>query len=96
MFSRDYELDTPKEWIVAAAVRYGDIICMVEKPGRHHNVLHRTYELSKGQMMHGEQGFVTSDGRFVDREEGCIIAKLANQIVEKHGPPCCLFSEDMW
>lgn len=41
-----------------------------------------------------EQGFVTSQGRFVDRVEGLAIATAANQIIEKHSPDDELMSED--
>ena len=43
-----------------------------------------------------EQGFLTSDGRFVDRVEGLAIALAAGQVITKHGNPNQLFSEDMW
>ena len=43
-----------------------------------------------------DQGFVTSDGRYVDRIEGLAIAKAAGQIAFKHGNPDRLYSEDLW
>lgn len=43
-----------------------------------------------------EQGFLTSDCRFVDRVEGLEIAKKYNQIVTKHGLDTELYSEDIF
>ena len=43
-----------------------------------------------------EQGFLTSDCRFVDRVEGLAIAKKYNQIVVKHGLDTELYSEDIF
>ena len=43
-----------------------------------------------------EQGFLTSDCRFVDRVEGLAIAKKYNQIVKKHGLDTELYSEDIF
>lgn len=43
-----------------------------------------------------EQGFLTSDCRFVDRVEGLAIAKKYNQIVRKHGLDTELYSEDIF
>jgi len=43
-----------------------------------------------------EQGFLTCDCRFVNREEALEIAKRWNQIVEKHGLDTELYSEDIF
>ncbi len=40
-----------------------------------------------------DQGFVTNQGRFIDRHEGAEIAFKNNQINE---PTKALFSEDLW
>jgi len=44
-----------------------------------------------------EDGFITSDGRFVDREEGYAIAKSSGQL-KYHDPNWgeCLYSESLW
>lgn len=85
------------ERIVSAAICYGGIVASVPRPGRHHDVI-REWHAQTGQVTGGkcEQGFVTSEGRFVDREEGLRIANLAEQILAKAGDPSRLFSEDMW
>jgi len=94
------------EMIEAAAVKYGDLILSVERPGRHHNVFWALDKVIGGQdkMVNARypfigtetQGFLTSTGRFVDRLEGCVIARAADQIKHKTGPEDTLFSECMW
>lgn len=93
--------------IVSAAVRYRvtlpymadpvDLIVTSPQPGRHHTAIHGLHALTGHKTSaDDEQGFVTSDGVFVDRKEGCRIARAAGQIVTKHGPDDVLYSEDMW
>lgn len=48
------------------------------------------------EFKYAEQGFLTSDCRFVDRVEGLAIAKKYNQIVVKHGLDTELYSEDIF
>lgn len=64
---------------------------------RHHNcyfiasvVLAESYSERKGTA---EQGFLTSEDRFLDRKESGKIAFDAKQITE---PTDCLFSEDLY
>lgn len=52
-------------------------------------------EAPEDVLRHSEQGFVTEDGRFVDREEGLLIAMASNQIHHKHPNIHELFSEDL-
>jgi hypothetical protein len=87
--------------IIMAAVCYktnrGEIIVASERPGRHHTAMHGLHVLTGHQTgADDEQGFITSDGFFVGREEAYRIASEAGQIVDKHGPEDVLFSEDMW
>ena len=42
-----------------------------------------------------EQGFITTEGRFVDRIEGLVIAVQEGQITTKHRPFDVLLSEDL-
>jgi hypothetical protein len=42
------------------------------------------------------QGFVTSEGRYVDRETALKIATVAKQVIVKHGCKHELYSEDLW
>ncbi len=83
------------EKIAAAALRKGELILSIPPPARHHTIFWAADALGYPQM-HYEQGFTTTTGRFVDREEGCSIAIAAGQIKEKTGPADILFSECMW
>lgn len=48
-----------------------------------------------GDVRDSEQGFVTSEGRFVNRKEAFLIADAAGQIKHKHGESNSLYSEDL-
>lgn len=86
-----------EERVVAAAICYGDIVAVMPQPSRHHDII-KAWHDATGQSTGGkcEQGFVTSEGRFVDRKVGLRIADRASQIIDKTGDPFRLFSEDMW
>ena len=87
------------ETIEKAAIQIGDVVWSVKRPGRHHDVV---AHFLRERPMHNTiptnhvQGFVTSTGRFVGREEACVIASIAGQITEKTQPADQLFSEDVW
>lgn len=84
------------EIIVSVAVRWNGLIFSLPSPHRHHHVCHKMYESGLPIDAQRDQGFLTSTGRYVDREEGCIIATKANQIIKKTHPLYELFSEDLW
>lgn len=72
-------------------------IYSVAAPGRHHQVLSMMRQVGL-TTNHSEniQGFVTSRGRFLNRTEAAIVAKLAGQLIRKTPPEDALFSEDLW
>lgn len=90
------------ERITAAAIRINGVICQVPSPGRHHTIIHALAEAGHptpvGVGEHSEQGFVTSRGRFVDRETAARVAVEAGQLPAgyefKGGGQ--MFSEDLW
>lgn len=87
------------ERIVSVAIKIGDdaFVCPVEEkaPGWRHGDL--MTEMARCHVpMSGEQGFKTSEGRFVDRYEAVPIAVKAGQIIKKTHPLNQLFSEDVW
>jgi len=88
--------DRSIERIERAAVLHDDVVYSVPRPGRHHDVCQSMWRIGLPPEAQRVQGFVTSLGRFVDREEGVAIAREAGQIVGKTGPDRLLFSEDMW
>lgn len=83
----------PTERIVAAAVRGVDGLTQTLPPPHRHKDL--VTLLPSGLYATGEQGFLTSLGRFVDREEAGRIALAASQIRKLHWPPD-LYTEDLW
>lgn len=78
------------ETIVDAAVKTNKGEIFVGR--RHHLILEKHYPHTKG----GIQGFLTSEGRFVTREEALQIALAAGQIKEKKYDKSRLFSEELW
>jgi hypothetical protein len=83
-------MENKQEYIICAAIKriegrnclpYHDgsnDISFIELGYRHHDILQRFQgEVSKKSK---DQGFYTSKGRFVDREEATYIALLAGQI----------------
>lgn len=98
---------TPLPKIIAAAVRYqapkfdpacpdyGPIIISVPRPGRHHNILHPLSQISSAAAIDGEQGFLTDEGQFLNREEAMELVKKNGQLLTQNQPNQ-LYSEDLW
>lgn len=94
------------ERIETAAIKLSDVVWTVPRPGRHHDVI--AYIIRECPWMThvgGTQGFVTSESRFVEREEARRIATKAGQLIasdkDDKGIPIVrehreLFSEDVW
>lgn len=90
------------ETIVKAAIIVNDV---VYTGWRHCHIIHDYCLKTKKKRCPGtnwpedensNQGFVTSTGRYVDRDEAFAIVKAANQIMIKHGNSRTLYSEDLW
>ena len=82
------------ETIVAAAIYIGFTLSM-PPPARHHTILHALTDWTDYMVQPHEQGFLTSTGRYVSREEALGIAWRAKQI-NKHTHVTKLHSEDLW
>ena len=66
------------------------------RPARHGDVMHVVFDETGGlSTAQFEQGFLTTTGRFVNRQEAFVIAKQAEQIALDE-PGKTLFSEDVW
>lgn len=91
-----------------AAIKMSDgLVISVDRPGRHGDVI---YQIVRGKIADRVeskeiQGFMLSDGRFVNRQEAAKVAFSAGQInkrmLERRGldPEKCpedLYSEDVW
>lgn len=82
---------------VAIEVTPGRVFTL-PRPYRHHHVIRVAADLGEKTPIIGEQGFVTSTGRFVDRKEAGRIADAngqANRTVGSHEGGD-LYSEDLW
>jgi hypothetical protein len=63
---------------------------------RHHDVIHKiVLELEVPRVV-GKQGFVTSEGVFVDREQAAKIALASGQVKKLQFHSRELFSEDLY
>lgn len=86
-----------RERIVAAAIQHGATISS-PPPARHDTIL-KAMDLIMGMNFDigsHEQGFLTSEGRFVNRAEAYAIAWRAKQITEVTRGYPLLYSEDLW
>jgi hypothetical protein len=85
------------ERIVAAACHYDGLIFSLAQPARHCHVL-RSMLIAGLPEKDYAQGFVTSLGRYVSREEAVSIAYVSGQMQgrTKTEPSYRLFSEDLW
>lgn len=94
--------ETPETVETAAILINGEIIT-APRPARHHQLLELHWAAAKGKegtprhqlVPPSAQGFVTSTGRFVSREEAALIAVAAGQITAPQWGSR-LFSEDLW
>lgn len=86
------------ETIVAAACQYEGLTFSLPQPARHGQILHSM----EGAFCDGDaiksccQGFLTSEGRFVNRVQARQIAHMAGQEPKATGNSRDLFSEDLW
>lgn len=86
------------ERIVAAAIKLGSVTLTMPPPARHGAIFRAFGEAVREPFPEfGEQGFITTSGRFVGRTEAYRIAGRAEQFLPgsvQRGDE--LFSEDLW
>lgn len=85
-----------QECITGVGIVVDGKLYQLHKPNRHHHCIKVVYDIQKKQVVTESQGFITSTGRYVLREEALEIAKKANQLLERHDHPTQLFSESVW
>lgn len=83
--------------VAAALLTPKGLPVMLPAPARHHDVVQamRDANMTRETIANSEQGFITSDGRFVSREEAFAIAVVACQLKEC-SVEGVLYSEDVW
>lgn len=77
----------PETGIVICGFRHPDVISILPTNNSLRN---------DGKEYKCTQGFITSTGRFVNREEAYLIAKKANQLLNDFEGKSKLFSEDIY
>ncbi len=87
--------------IVRAAIKTADgVVHSLPAPARHSNLIPWVaHEKGYGYVCQDQQGFLTSESTWVDREEAMRIARAANQLIPRDGRPesaVWLYSEDVW
>lgn len=83
--------------VVAAAIKGVDgVVYSVAAPGRHHNIIKLMDECGIPFGRLEDQGFLLSNGEFVDRQTARAIATAANQGIERDMKLVDLYSEDVW
>ena len=84
------------ETIILAAIKTGEnqVSVNLNPNGRHCYIIHHLIRNGFDKPLVGEQGFLTSTGRFVDRVEAKKIAFNSGQIKETISNT--LTSEDLW
>lgn len=89
--------ERPRRHVIAAAIKLGEVICHVKRPGRHNDIVYALAKAGHPIPIDGKEGFLTDDGLFVNRWLALQIAKAAGQLKDpkkQHGGQ--LFSEDVW
>lgn len=81
--------------ITAAAIVYEGRLYTLPKPARHFDVIKVIWQEIKKQVTCETQGFVTDEGKFLDRIEAGKHALACGQLKELSCPPD-LYSEDVW
>ncbi len=91
------------ERIDIAAIRVDGEVWALPRPARHHVLImawcwsHYSPETGGGRIDEHEQGFLTTECRFVDRKEAAKIAIKAKQILPRYKKkPKSLTSEHLW
>jgi len=84
------------EFITGVAIVTEGKLFQLPKPKRHHHCIEMASQQLGKPVSNGTQGFITSSGRYVLREEALKIAKDANQLLERHRHATQLFSESVW
>lgn len=81
--------------IMAAAIKLDGTVHSLPPPARHHTIIGHLVEQGHKPPIGGEQGFITSDGEFVNRFRAGQYARRSGQIEKLKWPPD-LYSEDLW
>lgn len=83
--------------IIAAAIKFGDLICTMPKPARYNNIIEGCAAAGMPLPIEGVQGFITASGVFLDRTAAALHAVEKDQVgrrqIHSNGQ---LYTEDLW
>lgn len=85
--------------IVAAAIFLDGFVAVALPKERHHNIINNLAVTGYPTPIVGIQGFLTSEGIFVNRKMAMLMAIANKQLIPREGqqgPGGDLFSEDVW
>ena len=85
--------------IVSAAIFLDGFIAVARPKERHHDIINNLAATGFPTPIGGVQGFMTSEGIFVDRKMAMIMARANKQLIPREGQQGVggdLFSEDVW
>ena len=89
--------EPPKPRIVAVAVRVGEAIFTQPPPAAHHTLIHKLADMGHDTFVGpSDQGYLTSEGKFVSCELALDIAVRAGQIAKPKSQRRQLFPQDLW
>ena len=87
----------PKARIAGVAIRLDKRLSLtMPAPARHGDLMAEMHRCGLGEFVHNDQGFVTSNGAYVDRPLARMIALAAGQLKPDARDHEELFSEDVW
>ena len=82
--------------ITHVAIVYDGTTYSLPKPNRHHDVIRMIHEQTGSMNIHGEQGFLDADGKFLRRKPAKWRAERTGQLLPRASSLDILFSEDIW
>lgn len=84
--------------ITHVAIKRDDVVYSLPRPNRHHHVLWNVIAKKKTNEENEVQGFLDSDGKFLNRSEAFELASANGQLNRKQGTynGNLLFSECIW
>jgi hypothetical protein len=86
--------------ITHVAIRFKGITYSLPSPNRHHHIIRLIIEKTGTKYVDSreeDQGFLDQSGRYLNRKQALLSAKVNNQIKDLTQIRCnMLFSEDLW
>jgi hypothetical protein len=86
--------------ITHVAIRFEGTTYSLPAPARHHDVIRDIVKKTGARYVDvhdDDQGFIDSNGRYLDRHRALMVARAAGQVIDESKVRCeMLTSEDVW